>query len=113
MEKIDCANILLREVFTVCRAKSNVPLKDWKELQDKIGAFLKEEMPDVEAYKHQKIVVQYRNEKAHNDLIRQLEVANTEIKRLEEYVGVYQRREMEMRRVLNGNLYNQYKNRDQ
>ena len=108
-ERLDCATTLLREVFTVCRAKSNTPTSDWHELRRKISEFIRNEKPDVEPYKTTKYVTKYRDERPYNSIAAEVASLKRENAKLKTFVATYQKREYDISRVLKSSLINRYK----
>lgn len=105
----DEAFYLLRQVITICRAKSSIPNHDWHQLKAKIEAWMNNENPNIEPYREIRFATKYRDERASNNIIAESVQLKKDIARLKSFVSVYQKREADMISVLRGSVTNQYK----
>lgn len=98
------AAYLLREVFTICRAKSNIPLDEWKSLKKEIESFLNGYLPDVSLYKKVRFVTKYKDERPYNNIIAENIALQREIENLKIHIRIYQQREADIYKVLRRSL---------
>ena len=102
------AAYLLREVFTVCRAKSNVPLGDWKKLKGEIESYLNGYLPDVSHYRKARFITKYKDERPFNNVVAENKSLLEELARVKGHLKVYQQREADIYKVLKRSINNDF-----